>query len=112
METVKITNRTRTKNLEKTKVKLDGILKVVEKHKNCIFWTTPYLACDRRQQEFSDFYRYDMFGDLLEIEISLEVTYSCYYFTKNIVVNGVKKDIRAIRKALAKIEAILEKRGV
>jgi len=108
---MRITKRTQTKNLKKAKSTLESILQTMAKYKNCYFWSNTGSASQRRSQEFTEEYTFNMFGDKLEITLDLDISCRNFYFTKDIYVNGNKSNATKLKGYIKKIDNILKKRG-
>lgn len=86
-------------NVEKT------LEKIVEQHarmKNCFFWTPPQGAAARRSYEKDNSASIEFVLNGVHYEILQSVECSCkniYYFL-DVKLDGVKKDVRALKKLL------------
>jgi len=84
-----------TESLLLTSSKLNNIIKTHEK------WSSSYfMNWNNKQKQFKDYYK---FGN---IEVEQEMTASCKntYYSLDIRVDGIKKDIRVIKKLMNKLE--------
>lgn len=75
---------------------------MVAQMSNSYFWVPPTLAADRRAMEkkYSLFYIGEYQGQELKIDFSTNVSCHNIYFYKNIYLDGVRKDVRLLKKIL------------
>ena len=89
------------KNIEK-KIAIEEILKTHDKYKNSYFYTNNGNASDRSRAEriLNGSWSFRLKGK--KFEITREVTITCknFYHKLFIVVDGLEKDIRSLKKAL------------
>jgi hypothetical protein len=89
-----------------TKSRIEQLIELHEKMGNSYFWSPPAGAASRRSYELrysdSENFTYDGY----EYNISLETICSCkhIYYTGKIYVDGNRKDIRALKNLLSKLE--------
>ena len=87
----------------KTQKVLEAIVDLHDEMRNCYFWNPPTRASDRRSYEErrSNFLEFSI--NSTEYEVSQKTSCSCknIYYTLIVMVNGEKKDVRAIRKLVA-----------
>ena len=81
-----------------TKQKIREAIQTHAKYKNCYFWEVNTNASRRRSQEFDNSFVFSRKGAKYEVRQILEVSCKNYYFSTMIFVDGIKKDIRAIKK--------------
>ena len=74
-----------------------------EKYAKCFFWTVNGNAASRRSQEFN--YEYKVDG--LEVRQSLSISCKNFYYGLEVYENGVKKDIRAVKRYLKSVMALV-----
>jgi len=70
--------------------------------RNCYFWTPPQNASGRRSYENykSNYIKFKLDGKEYEVEQDCRCSCRNIYFSTCILVDGVKKDIRALKKLL------------
>lgn len=107
---IKITETTHTKTLREVKKSLEDILQVMDKYKNCYFWSPRGNAAQRRREEFDEVHAFEFFGDEIKVELALRISCSNFYFTKNIHVNGNKSNATKLKNLIKKIDKIIDKR--
>lgn len=78
---------------------LKDIIATHEKYRKSYFWSSPQNASGRRYMEFDNEYNIDGYT------IQQKLTCSCrnIYFHTHVYKDGTKKDIRSLKKLLAKI---------
>tara|TARA_Y100000310_G_C20348332_1_gene653084 strand:- start:52 stop:309 length:258 start_codon:yes stop_codon:yes gene_type:complete len=84
------------------KDKINRAISFHEKHKGSFFWTPPALASKRRKMEGSERGSVTVNGKLIEWEMTVRVSAKHVYYSSEICVDGVKKDIRALKKLKTK----------
>ena len=70
-------------------------------YKNSYFWTPPTNASGRRNMEFSTMFSFVYQGKLYQIRQQLSCSCKNVYWTSIVMVDGEKKDIRALKKLVA-----------
>ena len=82
------------------------IVELSEKMKNCYFWKPNMNAAGRRKYERDNSLsgKFTLKGKKYEIEAITDCSCRNIYFRKNIVVDGVSKDLRAVKSALKILE--------
>jgi hypothetical protein len=83
-----------------TKTQLENIVKTHEKYSKAYFWTPRCNAAGRRAAEFDDEYEFELNGEKYEIRQRYEESCKHCYYSMTVYVDGAKKDIRAVKKAL------------
>lgn len=107
-----ITQRARTETVLRLRNQIIKFIDSAEKYKNSYFWTAPASANSRRAMEFENSFSFEIEGFVYEVEESLRATCKNIYYTKSIYVDEEKKDMRAVKKALAYLDTILERRSL
>ena len=75
------------------------------KMKNCFFWVPPSSANDRRSyEEYNSISgKFSLKRNKYEVVLTTKCSAKNIYFHQSIYVNGEKKNITAIKKALAEL---------
>ena len=97
------------KNLDKSiKIKLNTILELHEKMRNCYFWSPRGNAASRRREEEqkSNYLEFMLGEDYYEIDQTTRCSCKNYYYKLDVQVNGVKKDVRALKKLIKYLDSI------
>jgi hypothetical protein len=89
---------------EKNALKLAEGMRLHEKMKNCFFWDPPLAASQRRDYEVRNSKEIEIPGYKLEWKISTQCSCRNIYFASEIMVDGCKKDIRAIKKIIKSLK--------
>jgi len=85
-----------------TRTKVRKIVNLHEKMKNAFFWSPPAGAASRRSYEKSHSNSVSFVHDKKKYVVrqSTECSVKNIYYSLNITVNGVKKDIRALKSII------------
>lgn len=85
---------------DETRRELTRFVELSERFKNSYFWSPPTSARERRAMETNNYLHYK--DDIIRIEVRFEVECSCrnVYVKKYISVDGVSKNITAIKNIL------------
>lgn len=93
--------------MQKNKLKLSEIKTLIlgtidthEEYRNSYFWTGLYY----RSKQFDRSYNIEYKGKKYEIEQSMTASRANVYYSLNVYIDGVKKDVRALKKVLKEIE--------
>ena len=85
---------------------IEAIIDTAEKYKNCYFWNAARTnAAQRRREEFDNNYRFEVDGDVIEVNQYLSISCKNYYYGHTITKNGKKTNITALKTALRKASA-------
>lgn len=68
--------------------------------KSYYFWSPPSNAFSRRAKEYETKVEFELKGKKYEVSQKLECSCKNYYYSLSITVDGSKKDVRALKKAL------------
>lgn len=91
------------------KKRLEEFLASADTYKNCYFWNASRLsAATRRSKEFDRDFYFGFENKTYFVRESLEVSCKNYYYSKTISVDGVEKDLRAIKSVIKKISNLTE----
>lgn len=85
---------------QKIIAELNNIIDNHEHYKKCYFWTPCGNAASRRREEFDRKLIFNLDGKKYVIEQSLTISCKNYYFSTEIYVDSVKKNITAIKKLM------------
>ena len=80
------------------KSQIKEILRNKEHYAKCYFWTPRGNAAQRRQEEFEIDFSFVLDGKKYEISQSLSISCRNFYFSTEILVDGEKKNITALKK--------------
>ena len=68
------------------------------KYSRSFHWRPPAHASSRRREEFDSSFGFQIGSTVYSVEQSLQCSCNHYYYSMRIEVDGVKKDIRSLKK--------------
>lgn len=86
--------------------KINEIVKTSEKYKGCYFWNVVLSASQRRDREFASEEIFEFERKVYKIQQELTISCKNYYYTQIITVDDEKKNLRALKSVLKKIEKL------
>ena len=86
----------------KMKAQIQDVIDRHAKFKNCYFWTPNTNAAGRRRLERDNSVELKFVMDNKKYEVCQSLDVSCrnFYYVLRVYVDGVKKDIRALKKII------------